>query len=217
MIVSDVKTRVKRLFGDESGVQLTDSDIVRAINDAQYEVVKRNESLLETTAIASCAAGIQEYPLPANLLIFKFMMYKGTADIAYNKLKGLTPAEFNEYIDSWDSNTSNLGVPAVFTLYAGKFLVFPVPSDTIANCFKIYYNRLPVDMVNDGDTLDLPLLYHPVIVDLVVKFAFEMDEDWQAAANKSQETNKDIDFLRGREEWKKRDTYGVILVREEDM
>src|SRR5690349_6095824 len=217
MIVSDIKTRVKRIFGDESGVQLTDSDIIRMINDAQLEIVKRNESLLEKTATSGCTSGIQEYSLPADLLIFKFLLWKGTGDISYRKLKGFSTAEFNEYIDAWDSNTSNLGVPSCFTIHAGKFLVFPIPQDTIASCFKIYYNRSPVDVALDSDPLDIPLLYHPVIVDMVLKSTYEMDEDWEAAGNKSQETNKDIDYLRGREEWKQEDKYPVITVRWEDI
>lgn len=216
MIVSDIKTRVKRLFGDESGVQLTDDDILRAINDAQRHIVQSNETLLEKTAVSSSISGQQEYSLPADLLIFKFLSFKGTGDVAYNQLKGLSVLEFNEYIDSWDSNTSNLGVPAVYTLHAGKFLCYPVPQDTIANCFKIYYNRTPVDVVLDGDTPDLPVLYHQILVDLVIKFAFEMDEDWEAAAAKSQEANKNIGTLRGRENWKQEDKYPVIMIRPED-
>ncbi len=217
MIVSDIKTRVKRLFGDEAGVQLTDADIVRAINDSQLEIVKRNESLLEKTATTSSVAGTQEYALPTDLLIFKFLMWKGTGDTSYQKLKGLSTSEFNEYIDGWDTDTSIRGVPTTFTLHAGKFLVYPIPQDSISNAFKIYYNRSPVDVVNDADIPDLPLLYHTILVDMVLKYAYEMDEDWEAAGNKSQETNKDIDYLRGREDWKQQEVYPFILIRQEDM
>lgn len=217
MIVSDIKTRAKRLFGDEASVQLTDADIVRAINDAQLDIIKKNENLLEKTATADSQSGIQEYSLPTDLLIFKFMLYKGSGATSYTKLKGMSVAEFNMYVDGWDSDTSNLGVPAVFTLHAGKFLVYPIPQDSITAAFKIYYNRKPVDVVNDSDTPDLPPLYHPILVDLVLKFAYEMDEDWEAAGNKSQETNKDIDYLRGREDWKQEELYPFILTRPEDQ
>lgn len=217
LTVADIKTRVKRRFGDEAGVQLTDTDIVQFINDSQLEVVKRNESLLEKTATANATSGVQEYTLPVDLLIFKFLMWKGSGDTAYRKLKGLSTAEFNEYIDGWDGDNSNQAVPCVFTMHAGKFLVYPIPQDTIANAFKIYYNRTPVDVALDTDVPDLPILYHTVLVDMVLKLAYEMDEDWEAATNKSSETSKDMDYLRGREDWKQQETYPFILVRQEDL
>ena len=45
--IQDVANRVKRTFGDESGVQVTDDDIIRWVNDAQLEISRQNEDLLE--------------------------------------------------------------------------------------------------------------------------------------------------------------------------
>lgn len=216
MIVSDIKTRVKRLFGDEAGVQLTDADIVRAINDSQIEIVKRNESLLEKTSVANSSSGIQEYSLPTDMLIFKFLMWKGVGDTSYRKLKGLSTAEFNEYIDGWDGDTSTQSVPSTYTLHANKFLVWPIPQDTITNAFKIYYNRVPTDVVNDSDPPDLPITYHTTLVNMILQYAYEMDEDWEAAQSKSAQNNKDMDYLRGREDWKQEEVYPFILIRQED-
>src|SRR5215212_5975441 len=101
MNVSDIKTRIKRTFGDESGVQVTDEDIVRWINDAQRAIVTQNESLLEVTALASLVAGTQEYTLPADILILKAIHIKPSGYTSYISLKGYSFAEFNEYMNGW--------------------------------------------------------------------------------------------------------------------
>ena len=40
MIVSDVMLRVRRTFGDEAAVQVTDDDLIRCVNYAQVEIIK---------------------------------------------------------------------------------------------------------------------------------------------------------------------------------
>lgn len=217
LTVADVKIRVKRKFGDEAGVQLTDADVLRMVNDAQRTIAGRNDSILEKTAVADVLSGVQEYSLPTDILKFKFMSYKGTADPAFRPMQGMTVNELNMYIDSWDLNLSTKGVPAVYAIHASKFLVYPIPQDTLIGAFKIYYTRAPTDMVNDTDVLDLPQLYHSIVVDLVLQDAYEMDEDWNAAQAKSAQNNTNIDRLRADEEWTKRDTYPTISVRLEDI
>lgn len=41
--VADVFRRVKRTFGDEAGVQITNSDIIDWINDGQVEICERQK------------------------------------------------------------------------------------------------------------------------------------------------------------------------------
>lgn len=218
LTVLDVKTRVKRKFGDEAGVQLTDADILRMINDAQRKIASRNDSMLEKTAVADTAAGIQEYSFPTDMLKFKGLSFKGTGETAYRPMQGMESVhQLNLYIDGWDADTSSRGTPSIFAVHAAKFLVYPIPQDTIVGAFKVYYCRKPTDMVLDADVLDLPELYHTIVVDMVLQDAYEMDEDWQAASAKSAQTNLDIDRLKDSDEWLKRDTYPVITVRPEDL
>jgi hypothetical protein len=216
LTVAGIKSRVKRKFGDESGVQVTDSDIIDWINDAQRKIAARNDSILEKTATAGSVAFQQEYSFPTDLLKFKSMSYKGSGSVSYQIIQGMTLNEFNLYIDGWDANTSSYGVPGVYAIHAAKFLVYPIPQDTIANAFKIYYCRKPTDVSLDADIIDLPELYHDIVVDLVLQDAYEMDEDWQAAAAKSSQANTGLDRLRDSDEWTKRDTYPVITIRPED-
>lgn len=217
LTVLDIKTRVKRKFGDEAGVQLTDADIVRMINDAQRKIASRNDSILEKTATASTVAGTQEYNFPADMLKLKGLSYKGTGETAYRPMQGMSIQELNLYIDGWDADSSSSGVPTVFAVHAGKFLVYPIPQESVASAFKVYYCRKPTDMVADGDVIDLPELYHDVVINIVLQDAYEMDEDWQAAAAKSAQANQDIDRLKDSDEWLRRDSYPVITIRPEDL
>lgn len=217
MIVSDIMTRIRRKFGDESAVQVTDADIIRWINDGQREIVLKNEILLEKTAVTSSVVGQQEYVLPVDLLILKFIQYKESAGTAYYKLRGLTPVQFNEYIDGWNDGGVARGVPQVFTIFSGKIIAFPTPTTAVTDGFKIYYNRSPVDVALSSDTPDLPSTYHGTLVKYCMQQAYELDEDMESASMEVAKVAEDIDLLRGREDWKTQETYPTISVCVEDL
>lgn len=217
MNVSDIQTRVKRAFGDESGVQVTDTDIVRWINDGQRHIVLHNESLLEKSGFTDVVAGQQEYDLPVDLLVLRSVSIKAVGYTSYVRLKGFRLTEFNEYIDGWDGNVHSQGVPSAYCLHAGKLELFPIPDSSVTNGLKIYYNRKPTEVVTSADTPDLPELYHKALVKYCMQEAYEMDEDWEAASAKNQDMTSDINLLRGREDWKQQDAYPTITVLAEDI
>lgn len=217
MIVSDVMERVKRAFGDESGVQISDPDIIRWINDAQREMVKHNETLLEKAAVSSTVANQQEYSMPTDLLIFRQVSHKPSGFRSYMRLKGYSFVEFNELVDGFDGTEYPTGTPNVFTIHAEKLILFPIPEQSITNSLKIYYNRKPVDVTNQASVLDLPDSYFEPIVKYCMTQAYEMDEDWEAASNKGSELMSDINLLKGRGDWKQQDVYPTITVLNEDM
>lgn len=217
MNVSDIMTRVKRSFGDESGVQVMDEDILRWINDGQLHVVKNNEGLLEKVATTDAVAGQQDYTLPEDLLILKGITFKSGADPAYFKLKGFHLNDFNEFIDGWDGDAFSQGIPQVYCLYAGMMKFFPEPEASWTAAIKIYYTRKPTDVSSPTDTPDLPAIYHEALVKYCLQQAYEMDEDWQAAGAKSQDLATDLNLLRGREDWKQEEKYSMISIAVEDL
>lgn len=217
MNVSDVMTRIKRQFGDESGVQVTDADILRWINDGQRQIVMQNEGLLEKTAFTNTVALQQSYSLPADILILRSVHLKDAASGSYFKIKGHTFSEFDEYVDGWDGTVVDRGFPAMYTVFENQLKLFPLPETAQANGLKIYYNRSPVDVDDSLDSLDLPLLYHEVLVKYCLQQAYEMDEDWDAAQVKAVEANADVTILRGRDDWKNQETYPVITILVEDQ
>ena len=216
MIVSDVKTRVKRTFGDEAGVQVTDADIVRWINDGQRAIARQNESILEKVATQNATLDEDEYALPADLLILHSVTFKASGELSYHHLKGLKRQDFDAFIDGWDGTELSSGSPTVYTIFANKLYLFPRPDAASTNGIKIYYTRKPTDIANDGDSLDVPELYHEAILNYCLKQAYEVDEDWTAVGNKSSEIQSDLRTLRDREEWNSREFYPVIHVMPED-
>lgn len=218
MILSDVKIRVKRQFGDEAAVQVTDADIVRWVNDAQRDCVMKNETVLQTSSTTSAVANQQDYTLPTNLQILRTIRFKRTGDLSYYKLEGMSMSEFDEYVDGWDGTAYGASVPVVYTVYpSGTLKIFPVPAEASTNGIKIVYSRQPVDVVNDADSIDLPLSYHNAVVAYCLARAYELDEDWSAANNMGAEYDAGIKLNKDRENWTNREVYPRITVLDEDM
>jgi hypothetical protein len=215
MIVSDIKTRVKRQFGDEAQVQITDTDIVRWINDAQRYVVTNNDGVLEKIATANVVAAQQEYTLPADYLIIRSIKIKHP-DGAYYKMDPSTLENFDNLINGWENAAHYQGLSTTYHIYNGKFQVFPIPSINITSGWKIYYSRYPVDVVNDADTIDLPLPYHNLVVNYCLQQAYELDEDWNASKEKATQIQADMTINRERENFQPRETYPIISVLPDD-
>jgi hypothetical protein len=217
MLVSDITTRVQRIFGDEAGVQLTTEDILRFINDGVREILYKNESLLQKTATTASIANQQDYALPSDVLILRGISWKDTGETSYHKLKGMTLNDFNEYIDGWDGNDYGTGVPVVYMIFENLITLFPTPAVSTAAAMKLYYQRTPVDSLLTSDTPDIPSIYHELLVTYCLKQAYEMDEDAEAVALKGKELTEGINFQRGRSEWTPEETYPIITIRAEDM
>lgn len=217
MNVGEIGTRVKRTFGDESGVQLTDADLLRYINDGCRAFVLQNEELLQTVGTANAVANQNTYALPVDLLTLKTVMFQNAGDPSFYNLKGMTFNEFNEYMDGWDGATLYTGGPMAFMRYGDNITLFPTPSASGTNNIKIYYNRKPTEVALLTDVPDIPVLYHEVLVKYCLSQAYEMDEDLDAAALKGQQIAGDMTLLRGRSEsGQQQETYPMITILEED-
>lgn len=216
MNVGDILIRVKRQFGDESGVQITNDDIYRWINDGQRQIVLQNEGLLEKRSTAASVDGQQEYDLPDDLLILRRIHFKASGEESHYRLKRFSIEELDEYVDGWDGTSFGTAKPAVSAVYAGKLLLFPTPASSIVDGIKLYYNRKPMEVTAESDIPELPELYHEAIVKYCLQKAYEIDEDWEASNIKSTQMASDISLLRGRDDWKQQGTYPTITVLPED-
>jgi hypothetical protein len=218
MNLSDVIVRVQRQFGDESGVQITSDDVTRWANDAQRDIVLRNESVLQTTGTANSVANQQAYAFPQNLLVLRSIHYKREdGDLAFYKLKGMSYTEFDEYIDGWEGTAYGPSYPIVYTTYADQILLFPIPVSSGTNNIKIVYSREPTELTSDVDQIDLPLPYHNAVVDYCLAKAYQLDEDWNAAGVLSNEYNASVNLNRERENWNNHEVYPRITTNIEDF
>jgi hypothetical protein len=171
MLPSQIKNRVKRQFGDVSGAQLTDADIVDWINEAQREIYTKN-NLGMTVGTVPTIIGTNEYSPPANLMRLFSVKYDGGV------LAELSLQDIDNVYPNYDKNLDR-GTPSHYWTYADKIILYPVP-DAVKN-LTIRYNRFPVDIAADDTIpLDLDLKYHNRVLDYCYAQSAQLDGDMQS-------------------------------------
>lgn len=182
--VQNVMDSVKRQFGDEAGVQLEDSDIIRWVNDAQNEINNRNR-ILKSKATATAVPGQKDYTFPDQDIL-------QVESLAYNNV--LVPdvpfAVAQERMSNMDPNLNQGGIPRFWYVWAGHFTFWPVPDS--AGEIEIFYTRKPDMVAESTDLLSVPDKYFQVVVAYVMQQAYELDEDWQAVAAKQQQVEEKL-------------------------
>lgn len=214
MNVQDVVTRVQRKFGDEASVQVTTDDIIRWINDAQLQIALSNEGLLETSALADIVQGQAEYDVPADMSVLRSLAYKGF------RVKYMSFAEFNEYIDGFDAQVGvspyGPGIPEIFMVWQNKITIFPKPSEDLTGGLKIYYVKQPTSVGNLADPLTVPLQYHLAVVDYCMQQAYELDEDLEKSSFSKGKFDETTQKLNDRNKWTSQEYYPRITTLPED-
>ncbi len=204
-IAMDVASIVKRQFGDEAGVQLTDPDIIRWINDGQREINEKNKVLTARATTAS-VAGQDTYSLPTGAA-------SSISSIQWDGMpvKGIPYAEAENYILTYTAApyTGANSIPVVWYMWAGQITFWPKPVGDNAT-IAILYTAVPAAVTNLGDTLSLPDSYFNTLVQYVLSQAYEMDEDWDAANYKSQQFTQNLDSVADNERTTQDMTYPVI-------
>jgi hypothetical protein len=208
--VQDIMTRVKRTFGDEAGVQITDADIFRWINDGQREIAVQNDALQTKGTLAS-VAGQQAYTLPADLLTLQSVWFAG---FLVNP-KSWQQAE-EDIIALGTPNVLQQGQPSFYWTWANQINFYPVPSDSVSS-IVVFYNRSPIQVATSLDSLDLGVTYHNAILQYVLQQAYELDEDWTASTTKQTQFENSLKDLSENETWNGRRSYPVITVLPEDQ
>lgn len=214
MNVQDVINRVTRKFGDEAGVQITDADIVRWINDAQFQIAISNEGLLETTVTTDVFQGQAEYDAPADMSVLRSLAFKGF------RVKYMSFAEFNEYIDGFDAPPGigpyGPGIPEIFMVWNNKITLFPKPDRDIVGGLKVYYVKQPTQVTLPADVLTVPVQYHLAVVDYVLQQAYELDEDLEKSNYSKAKFDETMRTLNDRNKWTSQEYYPRITTLPED-
>ncbi|HEY0770702.1 MAG TPA: DUF6682 family protein [Sphingobacteriaceae bacterium] len=217
MNVQDVVTRVKRTFGDEAAVQITNEDIMRWINDAQTEIVTHNDAALQKTDTIDLVAGTSQYTPPVDLLLIRSLRFKYDSMQSYSVLRYKSIQQFDEEIDGWDGTAYNQARPYFFTINDGNIVIFPTPDESATDGLKVVYNQKPTDVTSLADSLALPLVYHPTIVRYCLWQASLLDEDHEPGVMYRNEFMTDMDRLSNSETKDPVATYPVITVLESDL
>ncbi len=202
MNVNEIATRVKRQFGDEASIQITNDDVIRWVNDGQRELAIQND-LLQTAATAAIVAGQDQYFLPPDILTLRSVRVAG---------RRIEPISFEQAAPNFTGEAR--GVPCQFSNWANRIDLYPTPNYSDANDLQLYYTRIPVAVVSLADVPEIPVQYHGRLVDYCLQQAYELDENWAAAQVKGEQ------FQRGAQELKGRDTvqeYYPSIVSVEDF
>jgi len=222
---SDILIRVQRQFGDESGVQVTQDDVVRWVNDSLREATLQNPKLRQNTAFVDALAGSQSFlfSLPDEAAVIRInSVYFNNSDGIYIKLGYLTLQEMDAYIDGWYI-ASDTGAPQVYTYeWAGSsansvtIKTWPIPDSNVVNGFKINYDKTPAILSTLATVVDVPALYFTYILEYCLMKAYEMDEDWEAADRKAQYIQSTLNTL-GNQDIMGQDFYPSVMSLPEDV
>jgi len=177
--VADVLVAVKRQFGDESGVQLSDSDIIRWVNDAQDVIVAKNK-VLKAKSSSTSVDGQASYTFPSDQIHqVESLHFKGY------RVPNMTFPEAEEHIFTADPLNIVLGDPVLWYEWGGTFTFWPTPNSE--SPIDIYFTRRPTPVTTSASVLSVPDKYYQDVVRYVMQQAYEMDEDFQNSSAKMQQ------------------------------
>lgn len=170
-------TDVKRRFGDESGVQLEDADILRWANDGQQQIVTENK-VLRSKGTTPLVAGTYDYTFPSLAIHAVTSIHVDGAPI-----KNISFEDAEATLIASDPNREQAGPPVFWWLWDETFTLWPTPA--ASGTVTVFFTRPPAELTGDAaQLLDVSDKYYPALVNYVLQQAYEMDEDWQASQAK---------------------------------
>lgn len=204
--VTSIFTAVKRQFGDESGVQLEDADLLRWLNDAQNEINSENK-VLKATSTTPAVSGQASYTFPtAQILQIESIHFNGVP------IRNVPFAQAEEILIGNDPTAT--GTPQYWYEWGGTFTFWPAPDTT--DDITLYYTKNPDEILASFDPVNavigLPDKYDGDIISYILKQAYEMDEDWQASGAKKQEFTEGLAAKREDERRAQDMTFSVITL-----
>lgn len=209
---TDVANVVKRQFGDPDGRQITDSDILEWINQAQQEIVSQNP-LLKQVAQTNVVDGQDVYQYPAERVQYiEAIHYHGIPLEAY------TFQEAQAYIlRNKQAETVVTGKPEIWYERTGSIYLFPIPEEDIENGLRLFFTAQPDELTALSNTLSVPDRYYQRVIELVLARAYQLDENWEAARYKQAEFINGMEMLANQEHVVNTNTYPSVTVRIEDL
>jgi hypothetical protein len=214
-VVSDVITYVERQFGDEAGVQVTSSDIIRWINAGQREIAENNLNINATSASTDIIQNQNAYPLATdpnlpNINRIRSVRFNGSA------LNAVTFEQAENFLLYNNQYPPEYGDPSDWWEDAGTLYLYPTPNLNYPKALTIHFTTVPKPVALATDTLDIPDSYFNTLIQYVMGQAYELDENFQAAQVKEQQFEKSLGILANRTE-SQDNTFPCITLDPEDM
>lgn len=185
--VGDVYNQVKRVFGDESGIQLTNDDIARWINEAQVDIAKQNQILPETATV-NVTGGTATYSLSAvtpKIDSIASILLDG------RRIGNIPVSQAEESISLADPEGTETGAPQFWYEWAGQITFWPKPNKNYT--MLIRYTAQPTDVTTSlSDVLAVPDECFSDVCNYVLMRAYEMDENAEMMAVKQAEYSTSV-------------------------
>jgi hypothetical protein len=211
--VLNVLDAIKRKFGDESGAQLTDTDIIRWINEGQLEIARKNK-YTRTTVTTPSVAGQAAYSfVGTNILSIETLSY------ADQFIEGKSFEQVQEeYLNTSGPTTTltSTAVPLVWYEYADSVYFWPIPTNA-GDTIKLYVCTYPVAVTSSVDSLSIPDTLYGALLDWIMAQAYEMDDDLQSSQVKLQQHTNTINDAATLSRGVNNKTYPVVTVLVEDL
>lgn len=209
----DVYERVRTLFGDTSGAQITDQMVVRWINDGQQEIVNNNP-ILKDTKYSNIVKGQSEYTFPDDKVQYIEAIY-----VDNRPVRAMTPQAFREFILADDPRrTAVSDIPDVWYERNGLITFYPTPQKDYENGLKLEYVKQPnnVTFISTSQNLSVPDRYINELVNYVMTQALELDENYTAADYKRNQFREGLDRQNLRENIVQIASYPQVLPDPDD-
>lgn len=207
---AQVATEVKRLFGDEDGVQISTADIINWINSAQRKIVSVNP-ILQMSVAHDVIAGQAIYTFPADRIQYiQSLSFEGVT------LTGYSYTEAQEYIGKTDNADTTGAVPLIWWQWAQAIHLWPAPTVSSINTLTMDFVATPVTITVLTDVLSVPDRYFDAVVEHVMTKAHLLDENWDAANFSKGMFGESLAQLSEQENRVRIATYPNITVRAED-
>lgn len=181
----DIIDSVFRQFGDESGAQITQSDVIRWVNEAQRDVIINNREINQAIAEFGVTAGVTIYDLP--MLIPDILRVHSI----YFDNDLLESVSFEEAQAKSKEETAT-GGPQYWFRYAGQLNLWPAPETDLEAGIKVFYNRSPVAVTQGTDLLSVPESYYEAVNSFCLGKAYELDGDAQMLGIKQEDYNRNL-------------------------
>ena len=209
----DVYERVRSLFGDTSGAQITDQMVLRWINDGQQEIVNNNP-ILKETKYATVTAGTSEVTFPSDKVQYIEAVY-----VDGRPVRNLTPQAFREYILADDpTKAARAKYPDVWYERNGIITLYPTPDTTFVDGLKLEFVKQPEKkvLISTSEVLSIPDRYLNELVNYVMTQALELDENYTGAELKRSQFREGLDRQSQRENVAQISSYPQVMPDPED-
>lgn len=182
--LSLVRSQLRERLDDMNVRRWSDRMLTTWINEGSRDVARRAECLQSVTDLA-VAANTQTSSLASltNLLRVHRVEWNRTGS---NTWVALEPRDINN-MDAvwWQSQTQTKSTPMYFTLKGTPpaLSLILYPTDPTGGVARIWWWRLPTEVIADADTIDLPDGWYDIVIDYAEYRALRRDSDprWKEA------------------------------------